>query len=175
MNREKLGEQIYYTTHEEAAVTLSAGQSSTEYFKLLNLLGDNDLLAATIEQMSELIPEGTEVLAGIELGADPWTVGIGLRKSLPIRIIRKKLKQHGMSELIEGGPVKGLRAVLIEDVITTGRQTLRSVRVLRKAGGVVGTVVCVLLREENTAEQLAKEGLNVRPLFTRTQLQDLID
>lgn len=38
----------------------------------------------------------------------------------PARFVRKAAKPYGTQRLAEGGPVDGLRLVVVEDVITSG-------------------------------------------------------
>jgi orotate phosphoribosyltransferase len=60
--------------------------------------------------------------------------------------------------------------VLIEDVVTTGGQSLVGVDVLRSAGAVVRDVICVIDREEGGRENIEARDLVFNALFTKSAL-----
>ena len=54
---------------------------------------------------------------------------------------RKSAKEHGRQNQIEGEVVSGQRAVVIEDLVSTGKSSLKAVAALREADcNVVGLV-----------------------------------
>ena len=63
------------------------------------------------------------------------------------------------------------RMVIIEDVVTSGGQILLSAAELRALGAVIDTVLCVVDREAGGADALAAEGLELRPLLRRSELE----
>jgi orotate phosphoribosyltransferase len=67
--------------------------------------------------------------AGIAQGA---LVADGL--DLPFLYVRPKPKEHGMENLIEGKIVKNQKVVVIEDLVSTGGSSLKTVQALRDAG-----------------------------------------
>jgi orotate phosphoribosyltransferase len=91
---------------------------------------------------------------------------------LPALFVRKQAKDYGTCRLAEGGEVTGRRLVVIEDVVTSGGQVVASAADLRGEGAVIDTVLCVIDREAGGVEALAAEGLQLRALFTMSQLAD---
>ena len=61
---------------------------------------------------------------------------------------------------------------MIEDVVTSGGQVIESCRQLREHGADIAAVLCVIDREAGGRENLAAEGLDLRSLFTMSQLRD---
>ena len=59
-----------------------------------------------------------------------------------------------------------------EDVVTSGGALLESVDVLRGAGLVVQTAVCIVDREEGGADALARRAVRLRPIFRAGELLD---
>src|SRR3954464_13604662 len=53
---------------------------------------------------------------------------------LPFLYVRPKPKDHGMENLIEGKITKGQKVVVVEDLVSTGGSSLKSVQALRDAG-----------------------------------------
>ena len=45
---------------------------------------------------------------------------------LPATFVRKEAKQYGTAKLAEGAGIDGRRVLVVEDVITTGGQVVRS-------------------------------------------------
>jgi orotate phosphoribosyltransferase len=74
--------------------------------------------------------------------------------------------------LAEGGEVTERRIAVIEDVVTSGGQVIESCRQLRDRGADIAAVLCVIDREAGGRENLAAEGLDLRALFTISQLRD---
>ena len=150
--------------------TLRSGQVASEYFDKYLFEADPVLLARVVEQMIELVPDGTELLGGLELGGVPIATVLSARTGLPALFVRKQAKTYGTNKLAEGQPVDGRRVTLIEDVITTGGAVRDATRELRAAGAIVETVVCAIDRSPEGENPLADVGLEVRPVLTKAQL-----
>jgi orotate phosphoribosyltransferase len=150
--------------------TLRSGQVSSEYFDKYLFESDPALLARVVEQMLPLVPEGTEMLGGLELGGVPIATVLAARTGLPALFVRKEAKTYGTCKLAEGPDVAGRRVLLVEDVITTGGAVRDATRALREAGAVVETVVCAIDRSPADQNPLDDVGLEVRPVLTKAQL-----
>jgi orotate phosphoribosyltransferase len=86
-------------------------------------------------------------------------------------LVRKAPKGYGTSKQIEGTLVPGERVTVIEDVVTTGGDSLRSAQVLRHAGVDVIHLVVVLDRGEGGEESIRRAGIPYSPLFRITDLE----
>ncbi|HET8560781.1 MAG TPA: orotate phosphoribosyltransferase [Marmoricola sp.] len=150
--------------------TLRSGQVSHEYFDKYLFESDPTLLARVVEQMLGLLPEGTELLGGLELGGIPIVTVLSARTGLPALFVRKKAKEYGTCKLAEGPDVAGRRVTLVEDVITTGGAVRDATRALRDAGATVEVVVCAIDRSPEGGNPLADVGLEVRPVLTKAAL-----
>lgn len=150
--------------------TLRSGQLATEYFDKYLFEADPSLLTRVVERMQPLVPEGTELLGGLELGGVPIATVLSARTGLPALFVRKKAKDYGTCKLAEGPAVAGRRVTLVEDVITTGGAVRDATRALREAGAVVEVVVCAIDRSPDDVDPLADVGLEVRAVLTKTQL-----
>jgi orotate phosphoribosyltransferase len=60
---------------------------------------------------------------------------------------------------------------VIEDVVSTGGQLIESCTELRARGAEIAGVLCVIDRESGGRENLATHDLDLRALFTMTQLR----
>jgi orotate phosphoribosyltransferase len=149
--------------------TLRSGQTSTTYFDKYRFEADPGLLAAVVERAVPLIPDGTEVLAGLELGGVPIATALSLATGLPAAFVRKAAKAYGTARLAEGAEVDGRRTLIVEDVITTGGQVVASATELRARGADLLGVLCVIDRSEGR-HQLADADL---PLWSVFRAEDL--
>lgn len=152
--------------------TLRSGQTAGTYFDKYLFEGDPDILRDIAQQMVPLIPEHTEVLAGLELGGVPVATALSLATGLPAAFVRKEAKGYGTERLAEGTDIAGKRVLVVEDVITTGGQVVLSTGDLRSSGAHVEDVLCVIDRSEGDHAKLDAISLRVRSLFTKADLGD---
>jgi orotate phosphoribosyltransferase len=150
--------------------TLRSGQVASEYFDKYLFESDPQLLARVVAQMSELLPEDTELLGGLELGGVPIVTVLSARVGLPALFVRKQAKEYGTCKLAEGPDVAGRRVTLVEDVVTTGGAVRDATTALRAAGAWVDVVVCAIDRSPGEENPLADVGLEVRSVLTKAEL-----
>ena len=170
MDRDELGKRIYERAHLTGEFTLRSGAVSNEYFDKYLFEGDPELLRDIAELMTALVPEGTDALAGLELGGVPLATALSDRTGLPTRFVRKEAKPYGTRNLAEGGEIDGLRLTIVEDVVTSGGQVVASCGDLRDRGALVDVALCVIDREAGGREALAHIGVELRPLYTMSEL-----
>ena len=149
--------------------TLRSGQVSTTYFDKYLFEADPQLLAEVAAAAVSLIPPGTEVLAGLELGGVPVATALSLATGLPAAFVRKEAKKYGTAKLTEGADIAGRRVLIVEDIVTTGGQVVLSARDLRERGAKLVGALCVIDRSDG-AHQLAGEDLELISLFTAADL-----
>ena len=150
--------------------TLRSGQVSQEYFDKYLFESDPQLLARVVAQMKDLLPDGTELLGGLELGGIPIVTLLSAETGLPALFVRKQAKTYGTCKLAEGPEVSGRRVTLVEDVITTGGAVRDATRQLREYGATVDHVLCAIDRSPDGDNPLADVGLEVRPVLTKAML-----
>ncbi len=150
--------------------TLRSGQVSHEYFDKYLFEADPALLSRVVAQMEPLLPAGTELLGGLEMGGIPIATVLSARTGLPALFVRKQAKTYGTCKLAEGPDVDGKRVTLVEDVITTGGAVRDATTALRGYGATVTDVVCAIDRSPAGENPLADVGLTVHPVLTKAQL-----
>jgi orotate phosphoribosyltransferase len=171
MKREQLAKKIYEASHLTGTFVLRSGQVSNEYFDKYLFEADPIILSEIAGQMEALIPVGTQVLAGLEMGGIPVVTALSLNTGVRACFVRKKAKEYGTCKVAEGEGVSGKRVCIIEDVVTTGGAILDAARELRRAGATVEHVLCVIERDRKGRENLAAEGMELKPLFTMEELK----
>jgi orotate phosphoribosyltransferase len=150
--------------------TLRSGQVASEYFDKYLFEADPALLGRVADRMVDLLPVDTELLGGLELGGVPIATIVSARTGLPALFVRKQAKEYGTCKLAEGADVDGRRVTLIEDVITTGGAVRDATRALREAGATVAVVVCAIDRSPEGVNPLDDQGLEVRAVLTKAEL-----
>ena len=141
-----------------------------EYFDKYLFEADPALLRRVAERMVGLIPDDTQVLAGLELGGVPIVTVLGQLTGLPTAFVRKEPKAYGTRKLAEGSELSGRRVTLIEDVITTGGAVRNAALALRGLGARTDLVICAIDRQEPGGIVLAEIGVEIRSVLTRTLL-----
>jgi orotate phosphoribosyltransferase len=82
-----------------------------------------------------------ESIAGVATAGIAQGALVAESLNLPFLYVRPKPKDHGMENLIEGKITKGQKVVVVEDLVSTGGSSLKSVQALRDAGfDVLGMV-----------------------------------
>jgi len=170
MNRAELGRHIYERSHLVGEFRLRSGTIANEYFDKYLFETDPVLLRNIAEALGTLIPEGTDGLAGLELGGVPLAVMLSQITGLPAFFVRKQAKAYGTRTLAEGGDVAGRRLVVMEDVVTTGGAVLTSCHALVERGAEVTDVLCVIDREAGGPEHLQSAGFVLHALFRMSEL-----
>lgn len=101
----------------------------------------------------EQFPEA-DAIAGVATGAIAQGALVADALNLPYAYVRSTPKDHGLENLIEGNLRQGAKVVVIEDLVSTGKSSLKAVEAIRNAGcEVVGMVALFTygfpLAEEN--------------------------
>jgi orotate phosphoribosyltransferase len=150
--------------------TLRSGEVSDTYFDKYLFEADPLLLAEIAAHAAALVPDGTDVLAGLELGGVPVATALSLATGVPAAFVRKQAKPYGTAKLAEGAAVEGRRVLVVEDVITTGGQAAISAAELRSRGALVESVLCIIDRSRGAHPQLDAMGCSVVSLLDADQL-----
>ncbi|MFD4373348.1 orotate phosphoribosyltransferase [Streptomyces sp. NPDC058486] len=149
---------------------LANGSRLDSYFDEYRLAADPELLRDTATALAELVPDDTQLLAGIELGGIPLVVALSAATGLPAVFLRRRPKGYGSRRQIEGAPFVGRRTVLVDDVVRSGAQLLAMARTLRMAGAPVSDALCVLKRPLGGRALLAEHRVTLHSLLTEADL-----
>jgi orotate phosphoribosyltransferase len=165
-----LARRVNGTARLTGRFVLRSGRVADEYFDKYQFEADPVLLDALAGQMAALVPTGTEVLAGLEMGGIAVVTALGRHTGLPCAFVRKVAKPYGTARLAEGAAVAGRNVLVIEDVVTSGGQIATSTRQLRELGARIDCALCVIDRQEGGSQMLAAEDIQLRALLTRADL-----
>ena len=150
--------------------TLASGKKSSYYVNSKKVL----FHAEAITLLGDLLYDATsdltfQAIGGLEVGAIPMAAAALTAfhhngRHLEGFFVRKKAKEHGAKDLLEGQVSTGDKVVVIDDVLTTGGSVVQAIEAVEARGATVVRVVCICDRLQGAREALAK--YDFRPLFT---------
>jgi uridine monophosphate synthetase len=155
--------------------TLKDGRTSPFYLDLRILVSYPGALTRVARVMLQRA-EGVRYdrLAGLPYAGLPIAVAMSLIGSRPMIYARKESKDYGTKRRIEGEFAAGERALMIDDVVTSGGAKLEAMAPFREAGLVVEDVLVVIDREDRAAASLADARLRLHSVLkVRTLLDHL--
>ena len=108
-----------------------------------------------------------DIVAGTATAGIPHAAWIADKLNLPMVYVRGKAKDHGKENLIEGILKKGQKAIVIEDLVSTGESAINSTNAVRRAGGEVSHVFSIITYGLQKAQQNFEDNnLNLISLTT---------
>ncbi|MDZ7781235.1 MAG: orotate phosphoribosyltransferase [Gemmatimonadota bacterium] len=114
-------------------------------------------------------------VGGLTMGADPIAYAIAHRSFIdgaPVDAfsVRKKPKEHGTGQRIEGGLPSDAHCLMVEDAMTTGGSTLGAIDAVEEHGAVVVGVLTLVDRSESAADLFEERGIPLISLFRGSEL-----
>ena len=113
-----------------------------------------------------------DIVAGTATAGIPHAAWIADKLNLPMVYVRGKAKDHGKSNIMEGILNKGQKAIVIEDLVSTGESAINSVDAIRQAGGEISHVFSIITYGFTKAKQSFEE--NNLQLISLTTFKDVV-
>ena len=107
VDRKELAARLQTTCMLRGEFVLRSGQVTDFYFDKYLFESDPELLSAVAEQAASLVPDETDLLAGLELGGVPVATALSLATGIPQVLVRKQAKSYGTAKLAEGPDIAG--------------------------------------------------------------------
>ena len=172
--RQRLKDIIATRCMKRGQFKLASGKTSTWYFDMKPAVMDPEGASLMARLMLDALKdEPMDSIGGLAMGAIPIATAVSTvsyaygERRIPAFFVRKEPKERGTEKLVEGLAKPGTTVVVVEDVTTTGGSALKAVAAMREMGCTVNVIATLLDRQEGAAENLAKEGLRLVPLFRR--------
>lgn len=157
---------------------LASGILSPYYIDLRLIPGDPEAFRRVIGFYSSVLEAGvlkkTQRLAGIPTAGIAYAAVLAFNLNKPMLYIRKEVKEHGRGRRIEGLLRPGERVVVLDDVITTGKNIVEAVDAIRSEGGVAEDAVVLLDRKQGGEKNLAKVGVKLHSFTTIRRVADVL-
>jgi orotate phosphoribosyltransferase len=154
---------------------LSSGKLSPYYIDLRMIPGDPKALETVIEiyetmARSKIGVTSFDRIAGVPTAGVPYASILAYTLSKPFLYVRRETKTHGGERRVEGQLFPGERVVLVDDLITTGKNTLQAAEAIRAEGGQVEEVIVLIDRQEGGAAALAQAQIKLCAFTTVTRI-----
>ena len=155
--------------------TLASGQTSPFYVDCRSLMaypGSRRLVGHLAHDV--LTGVTIDCLGGLEIGAisiattiSDYAYGATPRRDWRTFVVRKAAKDHGLGKLIEGAVHSGDRALIVDDVLTSGGSLLKAIAAARQAGLMVSQALVIVDRKEQDGRaRIEQEGVSLISLLT---------
>lgn len=155
--------------------TLASGKQSPVYIDLRRTTSSAGLLRLIARAYADLIrPLSFEHLAGVPYAALPIGTATALELGCSLIYPRKEVKTHGTGKNIEGVFAPGDRAVMIEDLVTSGGSVVKAAETLKEASLAVTDVAVLIDREQGGPQNLAAAGYTLHAVITFTEVLDVL-
>ncbi|MEM7112277.1 MAG: orotate phosphoribosyltransferase [Chloroflexota bacterium] len=151
---------------------LRSGKVSDTYFDKYLFESNPILLNDICTAMAKVIPEETEILAGLEMGGIPIVTMLSHITGIPAAFIRKEAKSYGTCKYAEGPALVGKRVTLVEDVVSSGGAILDALQKMGEDGIRPVAITCVIDRESGGRQNLANAGYDLKAVLTMTEIEN---
>lgn len=159
----------YGLRREAVAFELSSGETSFDYIdgKLAVAAGARlELVSRAILALTDRQGVTFETVGGLTMGSDALAHGVAMAGGRDWFTVRKERKEHGRRAMVEGTKIAGTRALLLDDVVTTGASIARALDAVEEEGGTVVFATALVDRSGRTEALLGDRGVPFVPLFT---------
>jgi len=114
-----------------------------------------------------------DYVAGTATAGIPWASFVAYKLGLPMIYVRPKPKEHGTGKQIEGFLEAGKKVLVLEDLVTTGGSSLKTVEVVKNEGKCeCDMVLCIFTYGlEKSKKAFSEAGVG---LFALTNLDELL-
>ena len=158
--------------------TWTSGIRSPIYCDNRLLLSYPEIREFIADRMSEIIANkyGQKIsITGVATGAIAIGAMIAERLNSPYSYVRPEPKGHGLKNQIEGYIEKGSELVVIEDLISTGKSSLKAIKALRNKNlNVVGMLSIFSYNFDFANERFQKENISINSLADYNTLVEMI-
>ena len=158
--------------------TWTSGIRSPIYCDNRLLLSYPEIRKFIADRMSEIIANkyGQKIsITGVATGAIAIGAMIAERLDSPYSYVRPEPKGHGLKNQIEGYIEKGSKLVVIEDLISTGKSSLKAIKALRNKNlNVVGMLSIFSYNFDFANDRFQKENISINSLADYNTLVEMI-
>lgn len=169
-------EQFALTLYDIGAVQigkfrLHSGRRSRIYLDLRILISYPEVLQQAAYVYRSILDDlQFDLIAAPPLAGLPLGTAVSLNMDIPMIFPRKTAKSYGTGKEIEGKWKVGQKAVIIDDVVTSGDSIIQAIVPLKAAGLHVTDAVVLIDRQQGGAQTLAGNHYNLHAAMTISEL-----
>jgi uridine monophosphate synthetase len=141
------------------------------YIDLRRIISNPQLFHQVLETYAILTkPLKFNRIAGIPYGSLPTATGLSLKLNRPMIYPRKEVKAHGTRRLVEGQFEPGETALVIDDVLITGKSVLEGIQKLENSGLRVTDIIVLIDHEGGVRDKIQAQGYQAHAVFTLSEI-----
>lgn len=148
-------------------LSASAPAKEGRYFDKSLVLSRPGLLNRAARLMADRLPSSCERIA--VTGVQSAALGTALSQETGVPLLFGHSDANGAVEF-EGELYRGVKAVLVEDVVFSGASAAQGIEGLKRLGADVLCALCLLDRDIGGAQRIAEVGVKLRSLFNESDL-----
>jgi len=136
--------------------TWASGMKSPIYCDNRQTLSYPEIRAFIKKNLAEAVRtffSDADVIAGVATAGIPQGALVADELGLPFNYVRASAKKHGLENLVEGKIMGGKKAVLVEDLVSTGGSSLAAAQALHDAGYIIRGIVSIFTYGFPTADE----------------------
>ena len=158
--------------------TLASGRVSSYYLDLRVVPSDPDAYGLAITAclaMTKEVGEGNfDVVAGVETAGVTLSSPLAYLLKKPMLYVRREEEGHGPGRPVEGAARPGWRALVIDDLVATGRGMVSAADALRRSGCTVKDALVLVDRLEGGRANLARAGVKLNSFVVMKELVETL-
>ncbi|XP_064075003.1 uridine 5'-monophosphate synthase-like [Vanessa tameamea] len=156
-------------------IEAKVGRRTPIYFDLRVVVSHPKIMMAIAQHLQILASEiDHDILCGVPYAALPFAAVMSVNTNTPMIMKRKETKLYATKKILEGVFEQNQKCLVVEDVVTSGGSLLETVHTLRKERLSVTDAVIVLEREQGGASVLKANGVDVKSIFTMSELVKIL-
>lgn len=162
-----ISQEIARTLLKEKAVFLSPQDPFTWTSGIKSpVYCDNRLLISTVTPREMIVDAfcaeiqklNIDIITGTATAGIPWAAFVAQKLGLPMAYVRSSSKDHGRQNAIEGKVARGMKTVLMEDLISTGKSSIAAAKKLEDEGVEVTKIFSLFTYGFVQADQVFQEA-----------------
>lgn len=154
--------------------TLSSGEQSPYYVDCRKLLAYPHIRRTIGEIVEEILVDSSfDCVGGLESGAISFAQIVSDQTKVGMFYVRKSGRDHGTKKMIEGYIYPGGKALIVDDVFTTGNSILKAAEAARQYGLTVTEALVIVDRSADYIERAlfkGQHGIKVHSIMTIKEL-----
>lgn len=153
----------------------ASGATFPYYIDLRTIISNPQVFDAVLSAYSAVL-KGLKFdrIAGIPYGSLPTATGLSLRLNSPMIFPRKEVKAHGAKRLVEGHFHPGETAVLVDDILISGKSALEGAAKLESVGLQVNDIVVFIDHEKGVKDRIRHQGYEPYAVLTLSEIADTL-
>ncbi len=151
---------------------LASGQLSRDFVDVKVALARGEDLRVACDALIEATADlAYDAIGGLTMGADQFAHGVAVLAGKDWFVVRKVPKGRGTNKLVEGATVgEGTRALLVDDVVTTGGSIRKAYEVITGLGATIVAAVTLVDRGDVAGRFFEDKAIPYFPIVTYRDL-----